>query len=304
MIKKLLLIIFVLVLCNQTTYGQDVTIGTQIWQSTNLNVTTYSDGTPIPQVTDPTQWANLTTGAWCYYNNDPANGAVYGKLYNWYAVAGIHDIDPITPNKTLTPTGYHIPSDAEWTTLITYLGGENIAGGKMKSTGTTLWASPNTNATNSSGFTGLPGGSRSPLWGFEVIGVAGNWWSSSEVDTESAGIRLIAHNGGYVNGGIGHPGFLKSTGLSVRCLSDSSLSNTTIKINNIKLNPNPVSSVFNIKTDDNLINQPYTIIDGLGRVVLEGKLNDVDTTINVEQLSKGIYYLKVSDKNASKFIKE
>ena len=78
--KKIILSFFALVLCNQTTYGQDVTIGNQIWQSTNLNVTTYSDGTPIPQVTDPTQWANLTTGAWCYYNNDSANGAVYGKL--------------------------------------------------------------------------------------------------------------------------------------------------------------------------------------------------------------------------------
>jgi hypothetical protein len=110
----------------------NVTIGTQIWSSTNLDLTTYRDGTPIPQVTDPTQWTNLTTGAWCYYNNDPANGAIYGKLYNWYAVVGIHDNDPNTPNKILAPTGWHVPTDTEWTTLTTFLGGESIAGGKIQ----------------------------------------------------------------------------------------------------------------------------------------------------------------------------
>ena len=106
--KKLILLISVLFISIEITYGQQVTIGTQIWQSTNLDVTTYRDGTPIPQVTDPTQWANLTTGAWCYYNNDPANGTIYGKLYNWYAVAGIHDTDPSTPNKILAPQGWHV----------------------------------------------------------------------------------------------------------------------------------------------------------------------------------------------------
>lgn len=140
-----------------------VTICTQTWATKNLDVTTYNDGTPIPQVTDPTAWANLTTGAWCYYNNYAANNATYGKLYNWYAAAGIYDAASLANpalRKKLAPTGYHVPTDAEWTILTTCLGGESVAGGKMKSTGTSLWTAPNTAATNSSGFTGLPGGCR------------------------------------------------------------------------------------------------------------------------------------------------
>lgn len=118
--KKLILLISVLFISIEITYGQQITIGTQIWSNTNLDVTTYRDGTPIPQVTDPTAWVNLTTGAWCYYNNDPANGAIYGKLYNWYAVAGIHDAASLNDpslRKQLAPQGWHIPTDAEWTTL-------------------------------------------------------------------------------------------------------------------------------------------------------------------------------------------
>ena len=159
-----------------------VTICTQVWATKNLDVTTYSDGTVIPQVTDPSAWANLTTGAWCYSNNDPANGAVYGKLYNWYAVAGIYDAaslaDP-TLRKKLAPNGWHVPTDAEWTTLTTCLGGASVAGGKMKETGTAHWQSPNTAATNSSGFTGLPGGICSNDGTFNLSGSNGIWWSLS-----------------------------------------------------------------------------------------------------------------------------
>lgn len=167
-----------------------VTICSQTWATRNLGVTTYSDGTVIPQVTDQTQWANLTTGAWCYYNNDPANDAVYGKLYNWYAAAGIYDAASLANpalRKKLAPTGWHVPTDAEWTTLTTCLGGITIAGGKMKETGTAHWQSPNQDATNSSGFTGLPGGYRFSYGSFNFIGNYGFWWSSSE---NFYGIRL------------------------------------------------------------------------------------------------------------------
>jgi uncharacterized protein (TIGR02145 family) len=194
----------------------NVTIGTQIWSSANLDVTTYRDGTPIPQVTDPTAWANLTTGAWCYYNNDPANGTIYGKLYNWYAVAGIHDNDPNTPNKILAPQGWHVPSDAEWTTLTTFLGGESVAGGKMKSTGTSLWLSPNTAATNESGFTGLPGGYRRFNGTFDGIGTSGNWWSSLETGTTTAWARNLNYGNGVAN--RANDG--KLYGFSVSCLRD------------------------------------------------------------------------------------
>jgi uncharacterized protein (TIGR02145 family) len=197
----------------------NVTIGTQIWSSTNLDVTTYRDGTPIPQVTDPTQWANLTTGAWCYYNNDPANGAIYGKLYNWYAVAGIYDAASLNDpslRKQLAPQGWHIPSDAEWTTLTTFLGGQNVAGGKMKSIGTSLWQSPNTAATNESGFTGLPAGYRFDDGTFDDIGDVGGWWSSSENGTADAWYRGLY----YFNGTAYSPNGYKNVGFSVRCLRD------------------------------------------------------------------------------------
>ena len=194
----------------------NVTIGTQVWTTKNLDVTTYRDGTPIPEVKDAGAWANLTTGAWCYYENSTANGTTYGKLYNWYAVAGIHDNDLNTPNKVLAPTGWHVPTDAEWTTLATCLGGEGVAGGKMKETGTAHWNSPNQDATNSSGFTGLPGGFRNNNGAFDSIGYYGYWWSSSESGTALVWSR-------YLNYGSGNANKLsdrKKNGFSVRCLRD------------------------------------------------------------------------------------
>jgi uncharacterized protein (TIGR02145 family) len=185
----------------------------------NLNVSKYTDGTPIPQVTDPSQWANLTTGAWCYYNNDPTNGAVYGKLYNWYAVVGIYDVaSAANPalRKKLAPMGWHIPTDAEWTQLTDCLGGQAVAGGKMKATGTTLWLSPNTAATNESGFTGLPTGYRGNVWTFLSIGNIGVWWSSSEANATGALSRDLHYNDGNVFIGGGN----KREGFSVRCLRD------------------------------------------------------------------------------------
>ena len=183
-----------------------VSIGTQCWMQTNLNVSKYRNGDTIPQVTDPTGWAALTTGAWCYYNNDTANGPVYGKLYNWYAVN-----DP----RGLAPTGYHVPSDAEWTTLTTFLGGAAVAGDKMKAT--TGWTpSSGIINTNSSGFTGLPGGYRFNNATFNFIGYTGNWWSSSEASTSIAWPRYLLSYGSDA----GKNGYDKTFGFSVRCLRD------------------------------------------------------------------------------------
>jgi uncharacterized protein (TIGR02145 family) len=116
-----------------------VLIGTQCWTKENLKTSRYRNGGLIPNVTDGTAWINLTTGAWSYYNNDVSNNAIYGKLYNWYTTLG----------DTLCPTGWGVPTDAEWTTLTTYLGGESVAGGKMKTIGTAYWESPNTGAIRS-----------------------------------------------------------------------------------------------------------------------------------------------------------
>lgn len=190
----------------------------------NLNVSKYSDGTPIPQVTSQTAWQSTTIGAWCYYNNDPASEAVYGKLYNWYAVAGIYNAAAETNpalRKKLAPTGWHVPTDAEWTSLTNCLGGQTIAGGKIKSTGTIqaatgLWNAPNTGATNASGFTGLPGGYRYNFGTFANMGFNGYWWSSSEINTALS----WNHSLNYDNGDAGRDGFYKKYGFSVRCVRD------------------------------------------------------------------------------------
>jgi uncharacterized protein (TIGR02145 family) len=183
-----------------------VTIGTQVWSSKNLDVATYRNGDPIPQVSDSSQWATLTTGAWCLYNNDSATyGATYGRLYNWYAV---------NDARGLAPQGWHVPSDGEWTVLETYLGGSSIAGGSMKSI--TGWNAPNIGATNSSGFVGLPGGSRTDQGPFSNVQGLGFWWSSTERDTTSAWPRALSFNYSIltrINGS-------KRIGFSVRCVRD------------------------------------------------------------------------------------
>ena len=195
----------------------EVTIGTQVWATKNLDVATYSDGTVIPQVTDAAVWQNLTTGAWCYYEHSTANGKTYGKLYNWYAVAGIHDNDPNTLNKALAPTGWHVPSATEWTALTDYLGGASTAGVKMMTT--TGWPSyPGITNTNSSGFSGLPGGHSNWDQTFWDIQKRGWWWSSTEDN------RTISRTHAYYvilsAGDVSTNYYGKINGMSVRCLKD------------------------------------------------------------------------------------
>lgn len=147
-----------------------IVIGTQTWLMENLKVAHYRNGNPIPNITDNTQWYNVRSGACSFYNNNITNLNTYGRFYNAYAVKDSRGIAPI---------GYHIPTDAEWTTLRNYLGG-NTAGGKMKVVGTSLWASPNSGATNSSGFSALPSGYRNYNGAFLNINFMAVWYSSSE----------------------------------------------------------------------------------------------------------------------------
>lgn len=147
-----------------------VKIGNQVWMAENLKTTKYSDGTSIPYVTDGTTWKSLTTGAYCYFMNSTSNGAIYGGLYNFFAA-----ID----NRKICPKGWHVPSDAEWSILREFLGGEEIAGAKIKEEGTAHWKSPNT-ADNSSKFTALPGSWRGLDGGFfYTIGDCAAWWTST-----------------------------------------------------------------------------------------------------------------------------
>jgi uncharacterized protein (TIGR02145 family) len=187
-----------------------VIIGTQEWTVENLKTATFNDGTPIPLVTDGTDWENLTTAGYCWFNNESvANKETYGALYNWYAVN----------TGKLAPAGWHIPSDWEWTVLSDYLGGENVAGGKMKEAGTVHWSSPNEDATNSSGFSALPGGARYLDGDFRSQSDSCIWWSATEFDASNAYNRSIGCgceqlNRYYYNNNMG-------CGYSVRLVRDS-----------------------------------------------------------------------------------
>jgi uncharacterized protein (TIGR02145 family) len=186
--------------------ARSIQIGSQIWMGVNLNVAAYRNGDPIPQVTDDAEWLSLTTGAWCYFGNDSNNRSAYGRLYNWYAVN-----DP----RGLAPQGWHIPTDNEWVLLRSFLGGFGVAGGKL--TGTAHWATPNTGATNSTGWTGLPGGERILDGGsFNNIGVFGIWWSTTSTNSTTARNHYVS----YTSANIFTASTNKVSGFSVRCIKD------------------------------------------------------------------------------------
>lgn len=211
-----------------------VKIGNQIWMKENLRVRRYNNGTAIlfdasggsdGNGSDFT-WGGLTYGAHTLYAHDstatPSNLTKYGYLYNWYAAKGISTAGEIANTDTLNicPTGWHVPTDTEWTTLIDYLGGENVAGGKMKSTGTVYWGGDNTEATNESGFSGLPGGIRRYDGFFSDNGGDGYFWSASEFDISHAWNRDLFYGDGFVYKGYDDANLEKSLGASIRCLKD------------------------------------------------------------------------------------
>jgi uncharacterized protein (TIGR02145 family) len=183
-----------------------VTIGTQVWMVENLKTTRYNDSTEIQLVTDNTQWQNLTTGVYCWYNNNETYKSTYGTLYNWYAAS----------TDKLCPAGWHVPTDDEWTELTAYLLGEDVAGGKMKETGTINWSSPNIDATDESGFKALPGGCRNWDGTFDLVKEYGFWWSSTSADADDSWSRYLKHD----NSTTVKYGANNKDGLSVRCIQD------------------------------------------------------------------------------------
>lgn len=188
-----------------------VVIGSQRWMLRNLDVTTYRNGDPIPEVKDPAVWDTLKTGAWCYYNDDSTQNTTYGKLYNWYAV---------NDSRGLAPKGWHIPSDIELATLSNTLGGDLVAGGKMKDT-SMLWMAPNKDATNSSGFTALPGGFRDREGVFQNIRTHAYFWSATE-SSSPAGPNTAWGRTLYLSSGKFNvsSAWFKVQGFSVRCLKN------------------------------------------------------------------------------------
>ena len=187
-----------------------IVIGTQTWMAENLKTTKLNDGTNIPLVTSATTWGTLSTPAYCWFNNDEATYKVpYGALYNWYTVN----------TGKLCPSGWHIPNNTEWTTLTDYLGGQSIAGGKLKETGTAHWTTPNTGATDEVYFTGLPAGARGGAGEFNIIGSYGYWWTSvaHSVDPLYAWGFVLQYNSAAV---IRADYYYKRDGFSIRCIKN------------------------------------------------------------------------------------
>jgi uncharacterized protein (TIGR02145 family) len=196
-----------------------IIIGTQEWMAENLRTSTYNNGSPIPQVTNLVQWGGLNTGAWCWYNNDSlSNSCNYGKLYNWYTV---------DTSLGVCPTGWHVPSDADWNVLIGYIdiasnpnanGAQStIAGGKMKSIGTTLWLSPNGGADNSTGYSAIPSGYLNAIGSFDSVNDRIYIWSTTEHDAFTAWYRSIGYSTGSI---LRNRNLVKKSGFSIRCVKD------------------------------------------------------------------------------------
>lgn len=203
-----------------------VSICGKLWMQKNLDIAYYRNGDPIPEVQDGNEWANLTTGAWCYYANNTANGVVFGKLYNWFAVS-----DP----RGLAPAGWHVARMEEVNELAVCLGGAEVAGGKMKATGTTqagtgFWVTPNAGASNSSGFSAQPGGFRSRSGTFQYMGPGtfenyGYWYCSSDPNAGywylyrlASFSEALTTSGGFMDAAAGP--FWKREGYAVRCVKD------------------------------------------------------------------------------------
>lgn len=186
-----------------------ITIGTQTWMKENLKTTHYQNGEAIPTGLSDDLWGTTTSGSFAIYNNDAANNNVYGKLYNWYAA-----ID----SRKIAPAGWHVATKAEWLTLISSLGGFATAGETMKEAGLTHWNTPNTGATNNSGFTGLPSGNRINTGAYTFKGNGGYWWTTSEdgpgsADAEAIGLFYNDIEVAQISGS-------KSYGVSIRCVKD------------------------------------------------------------------------------------
>jgi uncharacterized protein (TIGR02145 family) len=189
-----------------------VKIGNQWWMAENLKVTHYRNGDQIPNRTDNDEW-DSGTGAYCSYNNDTTNFGIYGGLYNWFAV---------NDSRNLAPEGWHVPTDEEWQQLVDYLGGDTLAGGKMKFTGTItgdvdLWRGSNKGDTNESGFSALPGGYRYSHGVFDGLGTNSYFWSSTESNGGNAWHRYLYYGNSIV---YRHDSDWKQSGYSVRCIAD------------------------------------------------------------------------------------
>jgi uncharacterized protein (TIGR02145 family) len=185
-----------------------VSIGTQLWMKENLKTTKFRNGDPIPNITDDANWGNTAIGAYCNYNNDITNKDLYGCLYNWIAVSD---------SRNLAPSGWHVATDKDWQTLRDFLGGETIAGGKLKETGTNHWTPPNVGATDEVGFKAMPAGRRIYTGVFDSVGEFADWWTSTEYVANAEWDYSILFDESTLKNSYGK---VKNFGSSVRCVKD------------------------------------------------------------------------------------
>ena len=210
LIKLIILSILVIQISCETIVEskyETIKIENQVWMSENLNIDKFNNGDPIPEAKSSEEWrlaGENEQPAWCYFDNDPVNGKKYGKLYNWYAVN-----DP----RGIAPSGFHIPNNDEWEVLMNNLGGQSMAGIKMKSTAG--WEE-NGNGNNESGFNAFPSGSRSGNGRFANFGLRGYWWSSNDYNEIFSWVHKVVYNEDYLDR-YTNP---KTSGFSVRCLKD------------------------------------------------------------------------------------
>lgn len=260
-------------------YGT-VVIGAQEWTTENLRTTRPKDGAAIPLVTDNVQWPLLTSPGHCWYNNDQAaNGDTYGALYNWYAVN----------TGKLCPTGWHVPTDAEWAELLDFFGGVTVAGNILKEEGTDHWAIPNMGATNASGFTALPGGQRGAYGVFDLLGLGGTWWTSTAIEGYNPGSYAMFYHSGYV--GYANDG--KDGGKSIRCLKGEVLG--TDDLGNapfgVRVYPNPSQQQVMV-TCDQQEELMLRVADMQGKVVLEQRIVG---TVAIDMQTRGMYLFTLSN---------
>lgn len=270
---------------------QTVVIGDQEWMAENLKVKHNSNGTEIPLVQSSSEWDDLgwTEKAYCMYDSSTSSIDTYGGLYTWTAAMDSAVSSDLNPSgvQGVCPDGWHLPSNAEWLELSQYL--SSNAGGKLKEAGTSHWNSPNTGATNESGFTALPGGIRYQDGNFGAIGDMGTWWTSSENNAAAAWRRTLQ----FVAGSVGTGQIHKAAGLSVRCVKNTStFINRNDMRRSITLYPNPTNGVFQIEFS-NHTKASVLIYSMTGEFIHSEQIIQTNTTINLSHLQKGIYLIKI-----------
>lgn len=263
-----------------------IAIGTQVWTQENLKTSRFNNGdvigtTSIAINNDPSsiyQWP---------YNEDSLNTSIYGRLYTWYSV---------TDSRNVCPVGWHVPTESEFTTLANFLGGDSIAGDKMKETGTAHWLSTYSTVTNSSGFTGLPGGMRGNTSGFSNLNILGGFWSSTQMgfdDSFKRGVKFGLHSSNYQKSALVQSAALGSCGFSVRCISDLTADTENVfPEDRILIFPNPTTDQINISLDG-MKDVNASVYDLAGNLIFQRLLTNEMSVVDLHVLQAGVYIIRI-----------